>query len=130
VNGPVATYDPRTSVLTNLTRNPNNKTALGDYFFNPNAFGLEAIGTLGNAGRNNFHGPGINNTDLALAKEVGFGENRRLELRVEAFNAFNHTQFRFSSSIISFQDIASGNFGRTLTAAQGRVVQLGAKIYF
>ena len=130
VNGPVATYDPRVSSLVNTTRNPNNTTALPNYYFNPNAFSLEAIGMQGNAGRNNFHGPGINNTDLALAKQVRFSESRSLELRLEAFNAFNHTQFRFSSSIISFSDINSSNFGRTLTAAPGRVVQLGAKIYF
>jgi len=130
VNGPVATYDPRVTSSVNTTRNPNNQTALPYYYFNPNAFSLEAIGMLGNAGRNNFHGPGINNTDLALAKEVRFSESLSLELRLEAFNAFNHTQFRFSSSIISFSDINSGNFGRSLTAAPGRVVQLGAKVYF
>ncbi len=128
VNGPVATYDPRVTSLVNATR--GGTTLRSNYYFNPNAFSLEAIGTQGNAGRNNFHGPGINNTDLALAKQVRFSESRSVELRLEAFNAFNHTQFRFSSSIISFSDIASNNFGRTLTAAQGRVVQLGAKVYF
>lgn len=128
VNGPVATYDPRVTSLVNATR--GGTTPRSNYYFNPNAFSLEAIGMLGNAGRNNFHGPGINNTDLALAKEIRFSESRSIELRLEAFNAFNHTQFRFSSSIISFSDINSGNFGRTLTAAPGRVVQLGAKIYF
>src|SRR5579883_118744 len=130
LNGPVTTYDPRSSLVVNKTRNPNNTAALPYYYFNPNAFSLEAIGMLGNAGRNNFHGPGINNTDLSLAKQVRFSEHRSLELRLEAFNAFNHTQFRFSSSIIAFSDINSGNFGRTLTAAPGRVVQLGAKVYF
>ena len=130
VNGPVATYDARTATLVNTTRNPSNTTALPYYYFNPNAFSLEAFGMLGSAARNNFHGPGINNTDMALAKQVRFSESRSIELRLEAFNAFNHTQFRFSSSIISFSDINSSNFGRTLTAAPGRVVQLGAKIYF
>ena len=130
LNGPVSTYDPRVTTLANTTRNPNNTRALPYYYFNPNAFSLEAFGMLGNAGRNNFHGPGINNTDLALAKQIRFSESRSLELRLEAFNAFNHTQFRFSSSIISFSDINSSNFGRSLTAAPGRVVQLGAKVYF
>jgi len=130
VNGPVATYNPENSVLVNTTKNPGNTTALPYYYFNPNAFSLEPFGTLGNEGRNNFHGPGINNTDLALIKEVRFGEYRRIELRLESFNTFNHTQFRFNSNIISFQNINSSNFGQVLTAAPGRIVQLGAKIYF
>jgi hypothetical protein len=39
--------------------------------------------------------PGINNTDLSLFKNFRLGSdgNRRLQLRLEAFNAFNHTQF-------------------------------------
>ena len=131
VNGPVNTYDPRNTTLVNTTRNPANKTALPNYYFEPNAFSSEAVGTLGNAGRNNFHGPGVNNTDLALIKEVNLSETRKIELRLESFNVFNHTQFRFSGNIRAFQDINnSSSFGRTLTAAPGRIVQLGAKFYF
>ena len=38
---------------------------------------------------------GINNQDLALAKSFPFGKEGKhsLQLRVEAFNVFNHTQF-------------------------------------
>jgi hypothetical protein len=120
--------DPRNAVLVNATR--GGTAAKPYYYFNPNAFSREIIGTLGNAGRGNFHGPGINNTDLALVKELRWTEERRIELRLETYNTFNHTQFRFSSNILSFQDINSSNFGRTLTAAPGRIVQLAAKIYF
>ncbi len=130
VNGSLALYDPRNAALVNTAKTPTNTAALPYYYFNPNAFSLEPFGTLGNEGRNNFHGPGINNTDLALTKLVNLSETRRIELRLESFNTFNHTQFQFSSSIISFQDINSSNFGRVLTAAQGRVVQFGAKFYF
>lgn len=130
VNGPVTIYNPRNATLVNTTLNPSNTFALSNYYFNPNAFSLEPFGTLGNEGRNNFHGPGINNTDLALMKELKLGEARRIELRLESFNVFNHTQFRFSSNIASFEDIQSGNFGRVSTAAPGRIVQLAAKIYF
>ena len=45
------------------------------------------------AGRNYLIGPGVNNVDLSLTKSFPFGEKRRLELRVDAFNALNHTQF-------------------------------------
>ncbi|HYL37887.1 MAG TPA: carboxypeptidase regulatory-like domain-containing protein [Bryobacteraceae bacterium] len=130
LDGPVATFDPRTSLVVNTTKNPANTKPLPYYYFNPNAFSLESFGMLGNAGWNNFHGPGINNTDLALAKKVQIDESRSVELRLEAFNAFNHTQFLFSSSVIAVSDINSSNFGRSLTARQGRIVQLGAKVYF
>jgi hypothetical protein len=129
VSGPVQTFDPRHSSLVNTAS--GNTGALSNYYFNPNAFSVEPIGTLGNEGRNNFHGPGINQTDLALVKLVNFSENRRVELRLESFNTFNHTQFLFSSTVLSFSDINTGSsFGRTLSAASGRVVQLGAKFYF
>ncbi len=89
---------------------------------------------LGNEGRNNFHGPGINNTDLALSKLITFTETRQIELRLEAFNVFNHTNFAFSQNITAWEDFnAPSTFGRVTTYnpnAAGRVLQLGAKIYF
>lgn len=131
-------YDPRNTTLVNA--NKGNTTAKPYYYFNPNAFALEPFGTIGNQGRNNFHGPGFNETDLVLAKEIRFTEQRRIELRLEAFNVFNHTQFAFTSPSVglNFTDINSGNFARTITTMAsgsppqivGRVVQLGAKIYF
>jgi len=44
-------------------------------------------------GRNTLRTGGTNNFDLNLTKAVPFGESRRLELRWEALNAFNHLQF-------------------------------------
>jgi hypothetical protein len=61
----------------------------------PSAFIIPPIGSLGNGNRAYLRNPGINNTDLALFKNFRLGSdgNRRLQLRLEAFNAFNHTQF-------------------------------------
>lgn len=119
-------YNPRNASLSF-----NGNPALPNYYFNPNAFADEVPGVLGNEGRGNFHGPGINNTDLALLKRIRFNERQYVELRLEAFNVFNHTQFLFSSNITAFEDYnAPSTFGRVTTAYQGRVVQLGAKIYF
>ena len=44
-------------------------------------------------GRNTLRTGGTNNFDLNLTKAIPFGESRRLELRWEALNAFNHPQF-------------------------------------
>jgi hypothetical protein len=44
-------------------------------------------------GRNTMRTSGTNNFDLNLTKSIPIGETRRLELRWEALNAFNHPQF-------------------------------------
>jgi len=44
-------------------------------------------------GRNTMRTSGTNNFDLNLTKSMPIGETRRLELRWEALNAFNHPQF-------------------------------------
>ena len=134
---PTQILDPRTSSLTNSTK-AGSPTTSNFYYFNPNTFAVAAIGTLGNSGRNSFHGPGLNNTDLTLSKRVFLNKEgkRYFELRAEGYNVFNHTQFQTQSTTISFSgtgvngDINSSNFGRVLSALPGRTVQLGAKFYF
>ncbi len=56
---------------------------------------VEGIGfpNAATVGRNTLHTGGTNNFDLNLTKSIPLGEKRRLELRWEAFNAFNHPQF-------------------------------------
>ena len=136
VVAPVSISDPRTSNYINKTRDPRNTASLPNYWFDPNTFALEPIGTTGNAGRNNFHGPGINNTDLSLSKRLFFKTEQRkfLELRLEAFNAFNHTQFSTVASTNLgtgvFGNINSATFGRVLSASPGRTIQLAAKLNF
>jgi hypothetical protein len=44
-------------------------------------------------GRNTLRTGGTNNFDLNLTKSIPLGESRRLELRWEALNAFNHPQY-------------------------------------
>src|ERR1035441_8412591 len=58
------------------------------------------FGTLGNVRRNAFHGPGVNNFDMALMKNIGLHENLKLQLRVELFNAFNHGQFTLGNQAL------------------------------
>ena len=136
VNGPVQTLNPRNSVETNTVSPTATGAALPYYYFNPQSFSVPAIGAQGDAGRNSFHGPGLNNTDLTLAKRVYLGGegSRFLELRLEGYNVFNHTQFTTQATTTGGSgvtaDINDPNFGRVLTALPGRVVQLGAKFYF
>lgn len=116
VVGPVTKYNPRTS--------PNN------LYFSPSSFAEEPIGVLGNEGRNNVYGPGIFNTNLSLMKDIKFTEVRRIELRIDTFNTFNHTQFEFESGSLQYSNFSSPTFGRVTSAASPRILQLAAKMYF
>jgi len=68
--------------------------------FNTSCFAEPAVGTFGNEGVGVLTGPGINNWDMSVAKNIplGLGEKRVLKLRVDAFNAFNHPQFNAVNS--------------------------------
>ena len=125
VVGPVTLANPRTSSYVNQVVNPSNTTPQDHYFFDPNSFTRETPGVLGNAGRNFFHGPGINNTDLGIYKDTKITEAVKVELRFEFFNIFNHTQFLNPSG-----NIDSVNFGRVLSARDPRIIQLAAKFIF
>ena len=108
----------------NLNQNPRN----GVTYFNPDQFSENALGTPGNAKRRFFYGPGMNNFDMALAKNLRVSESKSLQLRLEAFNVFNHTQFFGASSVDG--NISSSTFGQVVNAAPPRLVQLGAKFLF
>jgi Carboxypeptidase regulatory-like domain/TonB dependent receptor len=94
-------------------------------------FSLEPLGQIGNARRRFFHGPGLNNWDMAVLKDTKFTESKSLEFRFEAFNIFNHTQFSNPDGSISdgFPD-AGGTFGLVSSARPPRILQLGLKFLF
>jgi hypothetical protein len=94
-------------------------------WFNTAAFAQPLPGRFGSIGRNTLRGPGINNFDLALFKNVELPGATRLQFRFESFNAFNHTQFNGPEV-----NVASQNFGRILSARPGRINQLGLKFIF
>ncbi len=117
----------------NLNHNPRN----GKPYFNPLAFtspaddptvGNTIANTIGNSGRRPFSGPGINNYDLTLQKNLKLTESKSFEFRVEAFNAFNHAQFYGPSSVQG--NIGSATFGQIVSAAPPRLIQLVGKITF
>jgi hypothetical protein len=96
--------------------------------FNTACFTLPALGQLGNAPRRFFYGPGIENFDMALIKNVPFGGSRALQVRLEVFNVFNHPQFYGPGAVNG--NIASPEFGQFQAAAAPRQIQLAAKFSF
>jgi hypothetical protein len=82
---------------------------------------------FGNAPRNNVRGPGFWQFDLVASKNVRlpYGSNTALQFRIEAFNVFNHTNFRAPNTSRS-----SGAFGTITTTYDPRQLQLGIKLLF
>jgi len=82
---------------------------------------------FGNSGRDSAVGPGLNNTNLSLTKNINFTshEGPAIELRFESFNTFNKTQF--SGVDTSNHD---GNFGQVTSIYSPRILELGGKFRF
>jgi hypothetical protein len=96
--------------------------------FNKSAFATETLGQLGNAPRRFFYGPGIANFDMAVTKMLRVTESKSLEFRLEAFNALNHAQFYGAAAVDG--EVNDPNFGRVVSAAAPRLVQMAVKFAF
>ena len=91
------------------------------------AFSAAALGTFGNCPVGVARMPGYQNVDLTLSKRFDLGARRALEVRVEAFNAFNHPSFGPPARDLSVPN----TFGQiTSTVSSPRVVELVAKFSF
>lgn len=97
----------------------------GRSYFNTSLFAPEAFGTLGNARRRFFAGPGINNWDIAFLKDTTIKEAMNLQFRAELFNAFNHAQFMSPDG-----NVNSSSFGFVTNANPPRIMQLSLKLLF
>lgn len=83
---------------------------------------------MGNAARRSFYGPGIENFDIEISKTVRIDESKSFDIRVEAFNVFNHAQFYGSAAVDG--EINDPNFGRIVSAAAPRLLQAAVKFHF
>jgi hypothetical protein len=103
-------------------------------YFRTDVFQLPAVGTLGNAGKFLFRGPGINNWDLSFVKTFPIRDPFRLQFRAELYNAFNHTQFSGLDTTARFDAngnfITSGTFGQVTGARTPRQIQLALRFTF
>ena len=120
-------YTP--SCRPNLVGDPDEGPKTADQWFNVLAYRRTGPGEFGSAPRNSFRGPDLINTDIALIKRVSMAGVRRgmnLELRIEAFNAFNRVNLGVPNL-----NIASATFGRIgSTATDAREFQFGVKLSF
>ena len=95
-------------------------------WFDPTAFTVPDLYVYGNSGRNIIVGPRFSSADLSLQKAFAFTEKVHLELKWDAFNAFNHANLSNPNSSVD-----------TSTAGQitgivdfRRRMQIGAELTF
>jgi hypothetical protein len=114
--------------LPNLAPGPiltNTNPRSGQAYFNTALFSAETSGTIGNSPRRFFHGPGLNNWDMALLKTTRITESKTLEFRFEAFDIWNHTQFKNPGGVFG-----SMQFGAVSAAQDPRIMQAALKFLF
>ncbi len=80
--------------------------------------------TPGTLQRSGVYAPGYEDLDMSVKKVFAFSEKLNFQLRLDAFDALNHTNL---SCIIA--TVNSNNFGQLTTAAP-RTVQIGGRIEF
>jgi hypothetical protein len=106
------------------------------YWFNPCAFAPQALGTFGSELRNDQVGPANWNLNLAAWRSFSLPEHVRLDFRVEAFNALNHTQIGLPTTTLTgggSNPTLSTSTGIITTSAVGylpRTMQLAVKASF
>ena len=106
-------------------------------YISKTSFANEPIGSFGNTHRDPAHGPGINFTNMILAKNIYLSKERgiRLQLRMESDNVFNHTSFGNPGAGWSDTTLTNGNstFGQISginSGSSARLTQLATKFYF
>jgi hypothetical protein len=132
-----------------FTCNPNESRGDRnvDAFVNTSCFAPAPKGSVGlDSGYDRLRGPGLENWDMSLFKNVSIKERAHVQLRLEAFNAPNHTEwgsfntaitFNSTGKIINLPTQLGGTGGRlgfgaenVIRAGSQRILQIGAKFYF
>jgi hypothetical protein len=84
---------------------------------------------FGNSPRNTLRGPGFWNVDLGLFRTIDLPRSVRVQLRLEALNAFNHPNFANPGNNVS--DAGTFGFITQTTGAYGeRNIRLGVRVTF
>jgi hypothetical protein len=110
-----STVNSRAVLVGNTLPDASLKTKAGIpgpvFFKDASDFALAAPGSLG-MGRNMFTGPGYWDVDGSISKSFQITERAKATFRLEAFNAFNHTNYRrLSDATVGSVSIISPNFG-------------------
>ncbi|HEY2843740.1 MAG TPA: TonB-dependent receptor [Bryobacteraceae bacterium] len=109
----------------NVSSDPNSGPHTPNQWFDTSVFTLPALYSFGNAPRNSVIGPGLEEFDFSLQKEIVMREPLRLQFRAEAYNLFNHPNFNIPNRIAF-----TPNFGSVSSAQDSRQLQFALKLLF
>jgi len=119
-----------------LTCNPASNLGPHQYI-NPNCFAMPtSIGQMGPSVLPAVYGPWFFNSDLGLFKNFNFTEQKKLQLRFNAYNFLNHPLWSFNGSNLSVGfnpqtgAVNTPDFGTVTTKQGARIVQLAVKFLF
>jgi hypothetical protein len=104
-----------------LTNGPGQPAFAGQVFFN------DPAGSVGNVERAAFNGPAYFNVDASLFKTIRITEKVRFQIRAEAFNLLNRTNFAIATQ---FRDINVAQAFDITSTFSPRVVQFAGRIEF
>lgn len=104
-------------------------------WFNPSAYTLPAPGTFGNVRRNSVYGPGFEAVNLSVGKTFSISHEVNLQIRADATNVFNHTNFgQPSTSLVPGgppdDPFQGSNTSISSLVGGGRTMQLNGRISF
>ncbi|WP_446745026.1 carboxypeptidase regulatory-like domain-containing protein [Silvibacterium acidisoli] len=135
-DGPNNSYSQAGSWYPNLIGSPYPKKKTINEWYDPSAFSVAPNGTFGSFQRNTLRAAGLIDTNMSLGKNFSLIEGVHLQIRADASNVFNHTNF----------DAPNGNFNDPLdtstpgrpqgggaisgTTVPGRNMQLSARFEF
>ena len=102
--------------------------------FVTSVFARPGLRDFGNAPKDVYRGPGINNWDVTLFKNFPIGNERRtLQVRWEFYNVPNHTQFSGVDDTARFDPAGNqvnGRFGQATSARTARIMQASLRLRF
>ncbi|MBI3207632.1 MAG: TonB-dependent receptor plug domain-containing protein [Candidatus Solibacter usitatus] len=84
----------------------------------------------GNSGRNILDGPGLFNTNLTMMKNFWMAERKRVQIRWETFNIWNHPNFQLPNR--NYNETAAGVLSSAAASGNGgpRVMQFALRYEF
>jgi len=105
-----------------------------NHYFNTSVFAMPAVGTIGNQWTSSFYGPGVNDWDISLMKNIPIEERITAQLRFDMFNTFNHTQFSSVNNSALFNPTTgqqvNNAFGQLNGDSGPRIIQVALRLSF
>ena len=103
---------------------PRSQETLTEWF-NTSAFTVAAPYTSGNSPRFAFYGPGIENFDTSLNRNIQVREWLRMQIRAEFYNVMNHPNFSNPNAVLG-----NVNYGKITSDNGARTIELALRLFW